>query len=220
MSVVMEITNQRNINSHSIQLFPDVRNSLCCLHRVNRQTHHLRTSDRQLLDLNGGANHINSIRIGHGLNTDRRSTAHGKHPGAPDHTRLERMPQFGSGRLNRSQRLHYFTSKRATPFFDTCVKSRVLPRTCTSVTLERPTTTDSGRAPETARTSPPLIILRACTTRAPSITSIQDEACVLTTRIVPPAAAPEAFAKAAPAPELGTAVAGAVVAVLGINATP
>src|SRR5674476_600930 len=94
-----------------------------------------------------------------------------------------------------------------------------LPRTCTSVTSERPITTESGRAPETARTSPPLIILRACTAPAPSITSIQDAACVLKTRIAPAAAAPEAFAEGASATEPGTAVAGFAVAVLPVNAT-
>ncbi len=101
MAVVVEVANQWDIYSHSIKLLPNVRHRFCGLRRIDGEAHHFRACQCQLLHLNRCANDINSVGIGHGLNTHRRIATDRNHPSAPDHGRLAGAPRFGCRRINR-----------------------------------------------------------------------------------------------------------------------
>ena len=160
MSVVMKVANQGDINAHAVKLLPDVRNRLGRLGRVHGDADQLRPSHCQFLDLDGGANSIGGVGIGHGLNANWRVAAHCHDPCAPTHAGLPRTPGLRRSRLNGKTWIHYRTSKRATLFLVRGARSNGLPRTCTSVVSARPTITINGRLPDAPTVSPAPIVLR------------------------------------------------------------
>jgi len=67
----------------------------CRLGCIDRDAHHLRAGDRQLLDLDRGADRIDGVGVGHGLHAHRRVAADGDHARAPAHARLARAARRG-----------------------------------------------------------------------------------------------------------------------------
>ena len=105
MAVVMKVADERHRNAHAVELLADGRHSRCSLGRVHRDAHQFRARHRKLLDLNGCADRVGRIGIGHGLHAHRRVTAHGHHMIAPDHASLTRAVAgghgFGNGRVEQ-----------------------------------------------------------------------------------------------------------------------
>ncbi len=73
MAVVVEITDQRYIYAHLVQLLADRRHCCCRFRIIYRDAHQLGTSTRQVLDLDRGADGVGGIGIGHGLHHYRRT---------------------------------------------------------------------------------------------------------------------------------------------------
>ena len=96
VAVVMEITDQRNVDAHAVKLVANMRHRLSRFRRIDGDTHHLRPSQGQLLDLDRGPDGVRRIGIGHGLHTHRRVTTHRHHTATPHNTRLAR-PAPGRG---------------------------------------------------------------------------------------------------------------------------
>ena len=90
MPVVVEVTHQRHINAHAVQLLADVGNRLRSLRGVHSNTHHLRTGVSKFLDLYGRPDGIHRIGVGHGLDANRRATPDCHHPITPYHAGLQR----------------------------------------------------------------------------------------------------------------------------------
>jgi hypothetical protein len=88
MTVVVKITDQGHIDTHSVKLLPNRSDRHCRFGRVDRQSHQLRARQAKLLDLNCCTNHIHCIGIGHGLHSNRCPATHRHHPIAPDDLRL------------------------------------------------------------------------------------------------------------------------------------
>ena len=73
MAVVMEITNQRYIDPHAVQMGTDFRNGRSGFRRIYGNPHQFRPRTRQFGALNRRPHHVNGIRIGHRLDNHRRS---------------------------------------------------------------------------------------------------------------------------------------------------
>ena len=58
VAVVVEVADQRHVDAHAVELLADVRHGLRRLGRVDGDAHQLRTGDRELLDLDGGLDHV------------------------------------------------------------------------------------------------------------------------------------------------------------------
>ena len=160
MSVVVKISNQGNIDSHSVQLFANMGNRRCGLRSIDSQPDQFGASQRQFLDLDGCAYDIDRVGVGHRLDPHRRIATDCDASSSPGHTGLPAATCFGRRRGNRHKPFHYFTSKRATLSRATDNKSKAWPRTRTCVVSDRPTTTMSGKAPETPTVSPAAILRR------------------------------------------------------------
>ena len=68
---IVEISHDRHLDAHAVQLFADVRHGLRGLVPVNRNAHQLGTRARQCRDLPHSAVDIGRIGIGHRLDNDR-----------------------------------------------------------------------------------------------------------------------------------------------------
>ena len=97
------------------------------LGRVDGDAHQLRAGDRQLLDLDRGADRVDGVGVGHRLHAHRRVAADRDHARAPAHARLARAARRRArpARSNGSSRVTgrrasivrasvYFSSRRAT----------------------------------------------------------------------------------------------------------
>src|SRR5260363_142937 len=73
MPVIVKISNQRRIDSHPVQLLAYSGHRLRRLRRVDRASDQLRARLRKFLDLDCSRNGVDGVRVGHRLNTDRRS---------------------------------------------------------------------------------------------------------------------------------------------------
>ena len=129
VAVVMKVADQRHVNAHAVELFAHIRHSGSGFRRIDRDANHFRARNGQFLDLNGGAQGIDRIGVGHGLNAYRRITTDGDNARTPDHLRLNGAAIFWKSGLNGQTGLHYFTSNRAMLFFDTAARSKAWPRT-------------------------------------------------------------------------------------------
>ena len=115
VAVVMKIADQRHVDAHAVELVAHMRHGFGGFGRVDRDTDHLGAGQGQFLDLNGGADDIHRIGVGHGLNAHRRVAAHGDHARAPNHASLRRAACQRGCTFDWKARLHgHFTSKRAT----------------------------------------------------------------------------------------------------------
>ena len=83
MAVVVKVADQGHIHTHAVQLLANGRHGLGGFRRVHRDAHQLRPGRGQLFDLDGGANHIHRVGIGHRLDANRRIASHGDHFRAP-----------------------------------------------------------------------------------------------------------------------------------------
>ncbi len=149
VAVVVEVTHQRHINAHAVQLLADIGNRLRRLRGVDGDAYHLRAGVGEFLDLDGRADRVHRVRIGHGLDAHRRTTPDCYHPITPHHAGLQRCPHQRRGERGCTVShcqifVHYFTSKRATLPWEIDLISYAFPRTQTSVTSAFPTTTASG----------------------------------------------------------------------------
>ena len=111
VAVVVEVADQRHVDVHPVELLADVRHRRGGLGRVDGDAHHLRAGDRQLLDLDRGADRIDRVGIGHRLDPHRRIAADGDRARAPAHARLarparRRMRRFDEGIERRSVVAH------------------------------------------------------------------------------------------------------------------
>ena len=173
VAVVVKVADQRHVNAHAVELLPDVRHGLGGFVVVDGDAHQLRARQRQLFDLNGGADGVGGVGVGHRLHAHRRAAAHRHALVAPDHLAragisLQNTAQvyrlrFGISQVECSNRIGvfvgvhtHFTSKRATPLRAKGVASKVRPRTSTSALPTRPTTTEYGGAAEKSTISPAL----------------------------------------------------------------
>jgi hypothetical protein len=77
VAVVMEVADQGHIDAHFVELVANVRHSLGGFGGVDGDAHHLGASDGQLFDLDGGADHVDRVGVGHGLHAHRCAAAHG-----------------------------------------------------------------------------------------------------------------------------------------------
>ena len=87
----VDIDDQGNIDSRAVKLFANVRHSLGRLGCVDSHPNHLGAGQSELFDLNGGTNHVNRVRVGHRLNTHRRTASHRDDSRPPNHLRLSRI---------------------------------------------------------------------------------------------------------------------------------
>src|SRR5471032_703930 len=71
----MEVADQRHVDVHLVELLADIRHGGRRLRTVDGQAHQLRTGARQLLDLDGGADGVGRVGVGHRLHHDRRVAA-------------------------------------------------------------------------------------------------------------------------------------------------
>ena len=101
VAVVMEVTDQRDMDVHAVQLLADVWHRLRSLGRVDGNAHQLRPGHGQFFDLNGRANHIFGIGICHGLDAHRCITTDGDYMLAPGHTGLQGVANTGHSKSNR-----------------------------------------------------------------------------------------------------------------------
>ena len=154
VAVVMKVANQRHGNAHAVKLLTDVGHGLCRFRRIDGDAYQLGARQRQFLDLNGRANGICHVGIGHGLHTHRAA--------ATDSDAVRAMPNQGlqSGMLARNGNgdgrcgfgLHAprlsihqgLSSKRAVPRAATLAKSKVCPRSITCTFSALPMITRTG----------------------------------------------------------------------------
>src|SRR6185369_14250919 len=203
--VVVEVADQRNVDSHPVELLADVGHLRGCLGRVDGDAHQFRSGHGQFLDLDRGAERVLGVGVGHGLHTHRRIATDGHDARTPHHAGLARAARPGRSELDGQAGLHYLTSKRATLSRETDCRSNGLPRTCTSVASARPTVTCSGSAPETPAASPGASRRLTATTPFASVTSTHEGLLVRNTTMALAAAAGSLPALAAARLLAGTA---------------
>ncbi len=85
VAVVVKVADQRHVNAHAVELLADVGHGLGGFVVVHRDAHQLGARQRQLFDLNGGADGIGGVGVGHGLHAHRRAAAHRHMPRTPRH---------------------------------------------------------------------------------------------------------------------------------------
>jgi hypothetical protein len=100
MAVVVEVADQRHVDSHAVELLADVGHRGRRFRRVDRDADELRAGDRQLLDLDRGADRIDRVGVGHRLDANRRVTADRDDARAPADARLARAARRRHGRLD------------------------------------------------------------------------------------------------------------------------
>ena len=96
----MKIADQGDIDAHFVQLVANVRHSLGGFWGVDRDPDHFGARDGQFLDLNGGANDVNGVGIGHGLNAHGCAPTHGDNTRAPNHFGLSAFALCRQGYAN------------------------------------------------------------------------------------------------------------------------
>src|SRR5260364_63942 len=75
MPVIVKISHQRSIDSHPVHVLAYSGHRLRSLRRVDRDSEQLRARLRKFLDLDCSSNGVDGVRVGHRLNTDRRSAS-------------------------------------------------------------------------------------------------------------------------------------------------
>ena len=114
VAVEMEIAHQRHRHAHAVQLLADIGYGLRRLGRVDRDTHHLRARERQFLHLDGCANGIDRVGVGHGLDAHRRAAANGDDVAAPGHPGLQTLARRAAVGVELCGVLHHCTLNLAT----------------------------------------------------------------------------------------------------------
>lgn len=102
----MEVSDQRHVDPHAVELLADRRHGLRSLWRIDRDADHLRSGQGQFLDLNGRANHVFGIGIGHRLHTHRCATTDRDDARTPGDLRLAGGPATDDGGRNGLLGIH------------------------------------------------------------------------------------------------------------------
>ena len=92
----MKIADQRDVDLHLVELLADQRHGGGRFRPVDRDAHQFGAGACQLLDLNGGADDVGGIGVGHRLHHDRRVAAD------PDLARAVRH-QYRAGKAPRQR---------------------------------------------------------------------------------------------------------------------
>ena len=163
VAVVMKVTDQGHIDTHAVKLLANIRHSLGGFRGVDRDANHLGASQRQLFNLDGRADGIDGVGVGHGLHTHRCITANSHDSRTPHNAGLKRVARLGCCDINGLAGIHYFTSNRATLSLATAERSNAFPRICTCVASARPTMAESGSTPVAPTTSPGARVRRRTT---------------------------------------------------------
>ncbi len=102
VAVVVEVTHQRHVDAHAIELIADRLDLGRGFGRVDGDPHHLAAGLRQFLHLNRGADRVGRVGVGHRLHHHRRVAAAADHAAAPANQHLARARRasgpVGAGR--------------------------------------------------------------------------------------------------------------------------
>ena len=105
VAVVMEVADERHVDAHAIELLADRRHLARRFRRIDRDPHQFRTGLRQFLDLDGRADRVGGIGVGHRLHDDGRVAADPHHATAvADQHRAGRMAGRGAVRRDAGGR--------------------------------------------------------------------------------------------------------------------
>ncbi len=160
VAVVVKIADQRNIESHFVQLLANRRDFGRSLGRVDRDADNFRSGLRELFDLNRGRDRVGGIGIGHRLHHHRRIAADANLASSPFDRDLPRPPPRRRLRgLRQAVRqldrpVHrwrsYLMVKRATLLRVNGFRLNAAPRTSTDAKFASPITTVNGSSPSRA----------------------------------------------------------------------
>ena len=90
MAVVVEVADQRHVDAHPVELLADVRHRGGGFRRIDGDADELRSGERELLDLDRGADRVDRVGVGHRLHAHRRVAADRDDVRSPDDPRLAR----------------------------------------------------------------------------------------------------------------------------------